>query len=105
MHRSAVAAIDHEPFVMPAVSEPLTSVSLVITLALEIRTDERAEHDGSLRVLGLRSLEHEAFACGLQRAADPRDLEVTLDVGPSQPEDLARAHAGPDREGGGDLTG
>jgi hypothetical protein len=34
MHRSAVPSIDHEPFVMPAVSELLASLSLAMTLAI-----------------------------------------------------------------------
>jgi hypothetical protein len=80
MHRSAIPTIDHEPFVTPAVSEDVTSVSLSIPLALEVGPNERTEHDGSLGVLGLRSLEHETFACRLQRAADPRHLQVATDV-------------------------
>src|SRR4051794_36037405 len=98
MHRSAVATIDHEPFVMPAVSELLASLSLAMTLALEVRANERTEHDGALGVLRLRSLEHEALPRRLQRAADPRHLEVAIDIGPSQGEDLAATHAGSDRK-------
>src|SRR3954452_19611509 len=89
--RPAIAAIDHQTRLLPAIGCVASSL-LISTLTSQIGTDELRQENRPARAGGLGLLIDQSLPRGMNRAHNLKMAIVRADVAPAQSEDLPAAH-------------